>query len=392
MLEVPRGATVAPTRLHRPQRASPSYNALGPVLVPCKADCRREWGNHMYPRIILPFMESAEHSTTESRRASEPGRGRTADEPARLGWKGWMDVVWRTIGKIGTDRVVLVAAGVSFFALFALIPGMSALVSLYGLFFDPADVAAQTELLAAFVPAGGLDIIDEQLTRLTGQDTPQLGWALAISLSVALWSASAGVKALFEAMNVVNGESEKRNFFALNAMALFFTLAGIVGVAVAIGIVVFLPMALRLLGVESGWLIQIAGFALLACLLFGGILVLYRFGPSRRRARWRWAFPGAFLSVTTIMAFSVAFSWYTSNFAAYDRTYGSLGALIALLTWIWLSVMVAIVGAELNAEAEHQTAMDSTDPPDRPMGSRGAHMADTLGKSRIEKSGSTATG
>ena len=322
----------------------------------------------------------------DRRRAREPGRGRKAAAPGHLGWAGWLDVLWRVVGKIGTDRVMLVAAGVTFFGLMALIPTLSVLVSLYGLFFEPEDVAAQTSALAGIVPQGGLEIMGEQLMRLTAQGKPQLGWALAISLGVALWSASAGVRALFEAMNVVNGEDEKRNFFVLTATALLFTLAGIAGAAVAIVIVVVLPAVLGVLGLEAGWLIQMVGYALLAAMLFGGILVLYRFGPSRRRAQWRWAVPGASFSVIAILAFSALFSWYSANLGGYDSTYGSLGALIALLTWMWLSVAVFIIGAELNAEAEHQTAVDTTEAPDLPLGSRGARMADTLGRARIEKS------
>lgn len=239
--------------------------------------------------------------------------------------------------------------------------------------------------LARFLPAGGLSIVDDQLTRLSAQDAPQLGWALVISLALSLWSASAGLKALFEAMNVVNGEDETRGFIALNAMAPLLTICGIFGAALALAVVVVLPAVLGLIGMQSGWLFQLAGYLLLACLIFGGILVLCRFGPSRRRAKWRWAFPGAGLSVTMVLAFSAAFSWYSANLASYDGTYGSLGALIGLLTWIWLSIAIVVLGAELNAELEHQTAVNTTVSPELPLGRRGAHMADTVGRSRLEK-------
>lgn len=323
--------------------------------------------------------------TIDSRRAEERGRGRGADAPRHLGWTGWKDVLWRALSQTGHNRVPLVAGGVAFFLLLALVPTLSALVSLYGLFFNAADVAAQMGALSAIVPAGGLAIIDEQLTRLTAQGEPQLGWTLLISLVIALWSSSAGMKALFDAMNIVNGEAEKRNFFVLNALALLFTLAGIVGAGIAVGIVLILPAVLGVLGLDFGWLIQVAGYLLLAVLLFVGTAILYRFGPSRRDAKWRWLLPGAILSVTVILAVSALFSWYAANFANYDKTYGSLGALIAFLTWMWISVAILVVGAALNAEAEHQTARDSTISPERPMGARGAHMADTLGRGRQEK-------
>ena len=329
-------------------------------------------------------------TTIDEQRAREDGRGREADRPIEFGWTAWKDVVWRIFGKIGSDRIMLVAAGVTFFLLLATIPTLSALVSLYGLFFDPADVVAQTAALAGLVPPGGLEILEDQLTRLTVSGRPELGWTLAVSTVVALWSASAGVKALFEAMNVVNREQEKRNFIVFNGLALLFTLGGIVGAGIAIAIVVLLPLVLGTLGLDFGWLAQLAGYAVFAALVFVGLAFIYRFGPSRREPRWRWVTPGAVFSLVMIVAFSALFSWYSSNFADYDGTYGSLGALIGFLMWIWISVAVVIVGAELNAEAEHQTARDTTELPDRPLGERGAHMADTLGRSRRENTESAA--
>jgi membrane protein len=328
--------------------------------------------------------------TIDERRARERGRGREADLPAELGWAGWNDVVWRVITKVGADRIMLVAAGVTFYMLLALIPGLSALVSLYGLFFDPADVGTQMALLSGLVPAGGLELIEEQLMRLTSVERPELGWALAVSVAIALWSASAGVKAIFEAMNVVNGETEKRSFVIFNGLALLFTLGAVIGAVIAMASVVVLPLVLGLIGVDFGWLAQAAGLVVFGSLVFCGIALVYRFGPSRREARWRWVTPGAIFSVVTIVAFSALFSWYSSSFANYDKTYGSLGALVGFLLWIWISVAVVMIGAELNAEAEHQTSRDTTERPDRPLGERGAYVADTLGRSRVESGASDA--
>jgi len=323
---------------------------------------------------------------SKHRRAHEANRGRNAEAPQHLPPKGWKDVLWRTYGEISADRVTLVAAGVTYYVLLALFPALTAFVSLYGLFADPATVNAHLQLLSGIVPAGGMALIDEQLTRLATSRESALGLALLISMAIALWSASAGIKALFEAMNIAYDEAEKRNFFVLNALALAFTLGGVVAAIVMIGVVVVLPLVLGLIGFGEGfeWVVQIAGYVVLLAILFAGISALYRYGPSRNQAKWRWVTPGAVLAVMVIMIVSLLFSWYAANFANYDRTYGSLGALIGLLTWMWISVSIVIVGAELNSETEHQTRKDSTVGAPKPMGQRNATMADTLGKSTAE--------
>lgn len=235
--------------------------------------------------------------------------------------------------------------------------------------------------LAGLLPEGGRAIIEEQLSRFVQQPAPTLGVALAISLALALWSSSSGVKALIEAMNVAYGEEEKRGFIKLNLVALLFTLGGVVAALVMMACVLATPLVLGYLGLGTGteWLVQIAAYVVMAAALTTGLAVLYRFGPSRRQARWRWITPGAVLAVVVITAVSALFSWYASNFAHYEKTYGSLGGLIGFLTWVWVCMTVVIVGAELNSETEHQTARDSTVGADAPLGQRHATMADTVG-------------
>jgi membrane protein len=190
------------------------------------------------------------------------------------------------------------------------------------------------------------------------------------------------VKSLFEAMNVAYDEREKRNFFMLNALALLFTLAGIVGALVMFAVVVALPLVLGFIGFGKGfeWLVTIGGYVLMGLVILTGIAALYRFGPSRQQAKWRWITPGAVFALIVILVVSLLFSWYASNFAHFDKTYGSLGALIGFLTWMWVTVTAVIAGGELNSEIEHQTARDSTTGAEAPMGQRGATMADTLGE------------
>ena len=291
-----------------------------------------------------------------------------------------MDIVVRTFKEVGKDRVPLIAAGVTYFLLLALFPSLTAVISIYGLVVDQATVQEHVGKLAGFLPEGGRALIEEQLSRFVQQDAPTLGVALAISLGLALWSSSSGVKSLFQAMNVAYGEEEKRGFFKLNLMALLFTLGGVVTALLMIGAVLATPVVLGLLGLGSGaeLLVQIGAYAIVALVVALGLAVLYRFGPSRDPAKWRWITPGAVLALIVITAVSALFSWYASNFAHYEKTYGSLGGLIGFLSWVWICVTVVIVGAELNAETERQTAKDSTVGAAAPLGQRNAAVADDV--------------
>ncbi|MBE7184222.1 MAG: YihY/virulence factor BrkB family protein [Methylobacterium mesophilicum] len=307
-------------------------------------------------------------------------RGRDADSPAQVPAAGWKDILFRTYQEISDDRVTLIAAAVTYYLLLAIFPALTAFVSLYGLFTDPATVGEHIGALAQVVPEGGMRIINEQLTRLTTSGNTKLGFALIISLCIALWSTSSGVKTLFEAMNIAYGEREKRSFIKLNATALLFTLAGLVGALLMIGATVVVPVALDFIGLGGALdaIVRIGSFVVLALVILTGIALLYRFGPSRQEAKWRWITPGAALALVIIIVISSLFSWYAANFAQFDKTYGSLGGLIGMLFWMWLSVTAVIVGAELNAESEKQTAKDSTKGTDDPMGRRAANAADTL--------------
>lgn len=326
-------------------------------------------------------------------RAANGERGREASSPKEVPAAGWKDILWRTWGEINDDRVTLVAAGVTYFLLLALFPALTAFVSLYGLFTDPATVQEHVNVLSTVLPAGGVQIISDQLQRLTANGGSTLGFALILSLAIALWSASSGVKSLFEAMNIAYDEREKRNFFVLNGLALAFTLAGVVGAIVLIGVVVLLPAILGVIPIFGGltWLAQVVGYLVVVAVLFVGVAALYRFGPSRQQAKWRWITPGAILAVVVIVVVSILFSWYAANFAHFDATYGSLGALIGLLTWMWITMCIVIVGGELNSEAEHQTRKDSTIGADSPIGQRDATMADSVGESADGKGGEAPT-
>lgn len=314
--------------------------------------------------------------------AKQKGRGRQATQPTQIPPAGWKDVLWRVYQSINDDRVMLTAAGVTYYILLALVPTLSAFVSIYGLFADRATVVDHIGLLSGIIPGDGLEIIREQLTRLVSEGEEVLGVTLLISLSIALWSSSAGVKAMFEAMNVAYGEREKRNFFQQTLISLAFTVGGALAGVLLLTVVVLLPGLLALVRLPEAyaWVIRVISYFGILLVVLAGLAALYRWGPSREQAKWRWITPGAILSVILTIAVSLLFSWYVSNFGNYNATYGSLGALIGLLTWIWLSVTIVIIGGELNSEVEHQTARDSTTGPELPLGRRGAHMADTVGE------------
>jgi membrane protein len=312
----------------------------------------------------------------------EHGRGRRATAPGQIPLKGWKDVLWRTASEIVEDRVTLIAAGVTYYLLLASFPALGVLVSLYGFVSDPADIGKQIGFLSMILPPGALDLVLGQLSTLSSQKASTLSAAFIISFAVALWSANSGVKALFDAMNVAYGEEEKRSFVQLNLLSLGFTLGALVVAVVLIIAVGIVPAALALLRLD-GWaeaLAAIARWPLVLVVVWAATMVIYRYGPSRDKAKLRWLSWGAGISALIWMAASIAFSFYLQNFGHYNVTYGTLGALIGFMVWTWISVVILIMGAELDAELEHQTLSDSTTGPPAPIGQRGAVMADTVGR------------
>lgn len=309
-------------------------------------------------------------------------RGRKADRPSEIPATGWKDILWRLKSEIAEDRITLIAAGVTFYLLLALFPAMATFVAIYGFVADPREIAGHVTALKGVLPSGGLDLIGGQLEKLASQNTGALRAAFILGLATALWSANNGIKALFEAMNVAYGESEKRGFIRLHLVTLAFTLGAIVigvGLIVAVGVV---PVALAFLdiGESAATLVRLLRWPIILFLTAAAITLVYRYGPSRERAQLRWVTWGAILATVVWLVASVAFSYYIENFADYNATYGTLGAVIGFMMWMWLSVVILIVGAELNAEMEHQTAKDSTTGAPQPIGRRGATMADTVGE------------
>jgi membrane protein len=318
-------------------------------------------------------------------RAAESGRGRKANVPWNIPRQGWKDILWRTYQQIGEDRLLAVAAGVVFYGLLALFPAVTAFVSFYGLFAKASTINDHLSVAAGLMPAGAFGIVQDQIGRVVSKGDVKLGLAFASGVGLALWSANAGMKAIIDALNVVNEETESRGFIKLNLVSLAFTTGAIAAMLVAVGCIVVFPLVMSSIGLGSltELVLRIARWPVLIVIVILGLAVLYRYGPSRREARWRWLSVGSVVAALTWMAGSALLSWYLANFANYDATYGSLGAAIGTMIWMWMSSIVVLFGAQLNSEIEHQTAQDTTTGPDKPLGVRGATMADTVGKAAV---------
>jgi membrane protein len=339
--------------------------------------------NHRKEKAADGSDAEAANSGISLRRVSD-GRGRRATAPWQIPGRGWKDILIRTYQQINEDRLLAVAAGVVFYGLLALFPAITALVSSYALFAQAATINDHLSMLSGILPSGAFDIVKDQVGRVLAKGDVKLGMAFVVSFLFAVWSANGGMKAIIDALNVVYEEKEKRGFFKLNAISLAFTFGGLVAILVAIGCVVALPIVLSTIGLGSisGALFRIGRWPVLIVLMLLGLALLYRYGPSRRSPQWQWLTIGSVFASVTWLAGSSILSFYLANYANYDATYGSLGAAIGLMIWMWMSAIVVLFGAELNSEIEHQTAADSTEGGGKPLGTRGAKVADTVGEAK----------
>jgi membrane protein len=290
-------------------------------------------------------------------------------------------VLLRVKQQIGEDNISLTAAGVAYGWLLAIFPLLGSLIAIYGLIADPAAVQQQVEGLFGLLSPEVVSALHDQLTKLTQKSEAALGFGALFGILFSLWSANSGTKAMISALNIVYSEHEKRSFVRLNRVSLTLTIGTILATVAALLLMVVLPLAFRFAGMEESaeatltalrWPVLAIGFMI-------ALAVLFRYAPSREKPRWRWVSWGSVVATILWIIASGAFAIYVSNFGKYDETYGSLGAVIILLMWFYITAFIILLGAELNAELEHQTAKDSTTKAPKPMGLRGAHMADTLG-------------
>jgi membrane protein len=318
-------------------------------------------------------------ATAADARGSE--RGRDAQRPTEIPKAGWRDILLRVKQQMAEDRLSIIAAGVAFYALLAALPALFALMSIYGLLFDPAQVVEQISAMRGVLPGDALDMIVNLLQELTRADNTALGLGVAGGVILALWTASAGVRTMMEALNVAYDEEEKRGFFKRAAQSLLLTFGAVIAGALTFAAVVLLPAVIGLLGLGdfAETVVSLVRWPILAVVFWAGVVVMYRYGPSRQHPQWAWASVGAIATTVLWLLGSALFSLYVSQFGNYNKTYGSMGAVVILLMWLLLTSYLVLVGAEINAETERQTKRDTTTGQPKPMGQRYAYAADTVG-------------
>jgi membrane protein len=306
--------------------------------------------------------------------------GRDATRPYHIPLKGWWQVAQRVWTESSCDNLSVVAAGCAFYALFAIFPALSALISLYGLTADPATVEQQFAMLGSVLPVEAYGLVIDQIRRVAEASNRVLGWSFALSLGLSLWSVMSLTQAIFAALNIAYEEPERRGLLRFYLSAFTFAIVGILGGVIGLLAIVYVPILFAYAGYSHQFelVVRVARWPLLALLVLVLLSLLYRYGPCRRSAKWHWVSVGSLFATTIWLLASVGFSFYVANFAHYDRTYGSLGAVIVLLFWLYISFYIVLLGAEINAELELQTAQDTTRGGSKPMGKRGAFVADNV--------------
>ena len=313
---------------------------------------------------------------------SEPSKqapaGRDASRPRDIPKRGWIQIALRVKDRINIDFVPILSAGVAFYFFLALFPLLAALLSTYGLFVTPAEAEAQIEQLSSFLPEKVHELISQFGQALTGGSDGALGWGVALSILVSLWSANKGAKALVTGLNIVYGERENRGFFRKTAVTLCITLLGFVSGIVMLGLVALFPALSSWLPIPDWSISTINWFRwpLMALLVIVLLAFIYKIAPSRDRPEFLWTTWGAVIATLLWLGGSALFSTYVDNFGSYAKTYGSLASVVILMLWFYLTVFAILLGAEINSEMEHQTAFDTTTGPEMPLGERGAFHAD----------------
>ncbi|CAN5488633.1 YihY/virulence factor BrkB family protein [soil metagenome] len=312
--------------------------------------------------------------------SDSPGdpRGRTADRPSEIPKRGWKEIGRRIKDSVTRDRVTFVAAGVAFYILVGIVPTLAVIVSLYGLMADPSDVTRQVEQLEGLIPPTALEIIDTELTRVASSEK-EAGIGAIVGILFALWGGSKAMDALITSLNIAYGENERRGFVKRKLLGLALTLGAALFVILTVAILVGIPLVLAVVGLGGfgETLLAIVRWPLLFVIATLAISLLYRYAPHRADAKWRWISWGSVTATVLWVLGSAVFSYYASRFGDFNKSYGSLGAIVLLLLWFYITGFAIILGAEMNSELERQTEVDTTTDPPKPMGERGAFVADT---------------
>ncbi|MGY5885304.1 YihY/virulence factor BrkB family protein [Modestobacter lacusdianchii] len=327
-----------------------------------------------------PPRQSDPHAPPPGAPGPERLPGITAAKPTDIPWRGWKQIVKRAWAENKADNMPIIAGGVAFFGFLAIFPALLAMISIYGLVASAETVARQVEELSAQLPQSAASLIEQQLSDIVDSSGGALTFSLVASVLGALWSASGGVNSLITAVNLAYDEVETRGFIRLRLISLALTLGAIVFVLLTFTLVAVVPQLLDALplGPFGTVLAQIVRWGLLLFVMAGSLAVLYRVAPDRDAPRLRWVSLGSIVVTVIWAVVSLLFSLYVNNFGSYDKTYGTIAGVIVLMLWLYLTCYLILLGAEINSEAEHQTAADTTTGDPQPMGSRDATMADTL--------------
>ncbi|WP_338411017.1 MULTISPECIES: YihY/virulence factor BrkB family protein [Pseudoalteromonas] len=311
---------------------------------------------------------------------SDVKRGQDAQQPVHIPLLGWWDITKRIFTQLSRDNLSLVAAGVAFYALLAIFPALAALVSVYAYFASPTDIGTHLSQVIALLPESTGELILSQIASIAQKSSTSLSLSAISTLILTIWSSSKGSQALITACNISYQEYEKRSFFKAQLVRFLFSIGAIVVAIFALLIIGILPVVLNLVGLQENidLLITFISWPLLAFTFNFALVLLYRYAPHRKPAKWRWITLGSVIATILWIVASIGFSFYVSKFASYNETYGSLGGVVIMLMWLYISAYIVILGATINAASEQQTAIDSTIGPDKKRGERGAYVADHL--------------
>jgi membrane protein len=310
-------------------------------------------------------------------------RGRDAAWPTHIGRRGWRDILWRTWSESWADNIGLISAGVAFYAFLAIVPTLAVFILCYGLFAEPATVAGHLQLIFALLPGDAATLIGDQLVSVTSAASAKTGLGLLTATLLSLYGVMSASGAIVQALNVAYDENETRSALRSIGLALLISVAVIIVGMVSVFAIAALAWTEALVPWAPNALIVAIRAGFWSAALFAAIVAIsaiYRYGPNRHRAKWRWLTIGSVFAALGWLAASLGFGFYVANFANYNATYGALSAVVVTLMWLYFSSYILLLGAELNAEIEHQTGIDTTTGPPKQMGNRRAYVADTLGE------------
>ncbi len=305
-----------------------------------------------------------------------PGHG--AANPLKIPFRGWLQIAKRAWQQVGKDNVQIVSAGVAFYFFLSLFPAIAAFLSLYGLIISPEKAAEQVGRLQPLLPAESYQLIANFADTLTTSTSPSLGWGVALSILLGVFSANKGTNALFIGLNIAYNQSDSRSFIRRNLLTLGVTLGTIIAGSLLLALVAVIPAVLKALPlpVMTETILNVFRWPLIVIIAFGVLTFFYKVAPRRTSPQWFWVTPGSIVAMLLWLLGSAGFAWYIDSFGNMSKTYGSLSAIVVLMLWFFITAYAILLGAEINSECEHQTVHDTTVGPEKSMGSRGAYHAD----------------